>query len=311
MSKAPLFTLLALGLTFCTQHGYASASPKQACGAFGNALTVDVGGRPESVLWHSDLILASNMGKGTREQKGDGYVSLLGAEGQVVDPKWLPVEGDQLDSPLGMAVLGRTLYVADINRIAAFDLDTRKALEAIDLSASGATFLNDVVAGEAPYIFVSATAIKKVFRVNTATGEFASIADGHPDLSVPNGLAWSESDKHLYVAQNQVHSIPKDGQPNGSVIVLDANNDFQVINASVRFARFVDGIALTSQGEVLVSDWHSFTDPGLLYRLDASLEVTGSEPIASNGFADFASNTDGKCLIAPDLMAGTVVFVPR
>ena len=273
-----------------------------------DGLSVEVGGQPESVFIYKDKILASNIGEGPLTQENDGYISLLNKKGELIEKKWLPKEGQQLDSPLGMAVQNDILYVADLNKVAAFDLKTEEQLPSIDFTDLGATFLNDIVAADAPYIYVSATNIKKVFRVNVESQVIEEIAVDNPDILVPNGLAWSKKDKVLYIAQNKAHTLPTDGQPNGSVVTLDSLDSHKVIAKSDFFGQFIDGIALTWKGYVVISDWKNGTGNGDLFTLNQNLEVKKQCAFPSNGFADFSVGYFDRFIVSPDLLSGTIVF---
>jgi hypothetical protein len=67
---------------------------------------------PETVLPLPDnTLLVSNV-CGIRE-RGNGFLSLLDAQGQALD--WRIVDG--LDAPLGMALLGDRLHLVDNNRL--------------------------------------------------------------------------------------------------------------------------------------------------------------------------------------------------
>ncbi len=71
-----------------------------------------------------NLILAMNAGVAQDMQENDGYVSLLNPDGSVHTAKWIGNDrnGLTLNQPLGSAVAGGKLYVADIDHVRTFDL---------------------------------------------------------------------------------------------------------------------------------------------------------------------------------------------
>ncbi|NRA66209.1 MAG: hypothetical protein HRU19_17105 [Pseudobacteriovorax sp.] len=305
-----IFNTAILSISLCSvAHTGLAHGAQLACPPTDKAAKpIEVGGQPESVLVNEEFVLASNIGQGPLTQRGDGYVSLIGLDGKLKEKKWLPLKGDSLDSPTGMAIVKNQVYIADINRIAVFDLKSRKSLPSIDLSSTGASFLNDIVAADFPFIYVSATNIKKVFRIDITTNQYEEVLGTGPDFKVPNGLAWY--DKKLYVAQNKVHSLPTDSKPNGSVIVVDPDNRHRIVAKSEDFGQFIDGIAV-DRSEIIVSDWNSFTNDGVLHSLSLKLTIKASKTVKSNGFADFDLSSDGSCLVTPDLLGGRILFLSR
>jgi hypothetical protein len=67
--------------------------------------------------------------------------------------------GATLDAPKGRALVGDTLWVADINHVRAFNRRTGAKIADIDLSSQHATFLNDVAVGGDGALYVTDTGI--------------------------------------------------------------------------------------------------------------------------------------------------------
>lgn len=168
----------------------------------------DVGFKtPESVLHdlRTDLYLVSNIDGSPLDRDHRAFISRVRPDGSVESLKWIDGErpGVELDAPKGMALVGETLYVADISRVRKFARDTGKPLGSIDLP--GATFINDLAADRAGNVYASdsglSTGLKPsgtdaVYRIDTG-GHVSTVAK---DLSLgrPNGLL--ASDGELWVA---------------------------------------------------------------------------------------------------------------
>ena len=88
---------------------------------------------------------------------------------------------------------------------------------------------------------------------------------------------------------------------------MDTTKKNQIVQKSDFFGNFIDGIS-TNNSDVVVSDWNSFTDNGILFRLDSNLKVTKNTKVSINGFADFAIAAQDSCLVAPDLLSGKVII---
>jgi hypothetical protein len=107
----------------------------------------DVGfATPESVLHDTgaDVYLVSNVNGAPTEKDGNGFISRVSPDGQVLDLKWIDgtAAGVTLNAPKGLAIDGGRLYVADIDCIRIFDEST--GAPAGEVCVEGASFLNDV-----------------------------------------------------------------------------------------------------------------------------------------------------------------------
>jgi hypothetical protein len=113
-------------------------------------LTIPGFDSPESVLHDpvTDTYLVSNVGGGlpaaATARDGDGFISRLAPDGSIRDRFWIGrgKAGVRLDSPKGLAVAGRVLYVTDITTVRMFDRFSGRPLGSVQVA--GAVFLNDV-----------------------------------------------------------------------------------------------------------------------------------------------------------------------
>lgn len=109
----------------------AQAAAAQAA-APGQALFRIVGFRtPRSVLHdlEADVYLVSNVNgdPAAADDDDNGFISRVSPDGQVLDLKWIDGAGDDdllLSAPMGMAITGGKLWVADRNKVHAFDART-------------------------------------------------------------------------------------------------------------------------------------------------------------------------------------------
>src|SRR5690606_3169747 len=106
-------------------------------------------GRPESVIFDNarNVLYVSNVGEG--EEEGNGYISKVTHDGRVTQAQW--VTG--LKGPKGMAVYDDRLYVSDVDRLVAIDIEAGEVAETWDAPES--EFLNDVAADSEGRIFMS------------------------------------------------------------------------------------------------------------------------------------------------------------
>ncbi|MEM7276636.1 MAG: hypothetical protein AAF385_00810 [Pseudomonadota bacterium] len=138
---------------------------------------------PETVLPLPDqTLLVSNVCD--FRTTGDGFLSLLGPDGDVLD--WRAVTG--LDSPLGMAFADKRLYVVDNNAIKVFDWPTYKLLHTINLKTRVA---NDVAIAKDGSLYVSDTGAHQVVKISVS-GE-QSLVDHPFEFKNANGIAVFEN----------------------------------------------------------------------------------------------------------------------
>ncbi|MFK7856396.1 MAG: hypothetical protein AB8B79_19930 [Granulosicoccus sp.] len=98
--------------------------------------------QPESALFDKqrDRIIVSNIDGHPAEADGQGFLSLLSMQGEVIEHDW--VTG--LNAPKGMAILGDELLVTDLTELLVIDLDS--AAIKTKIKVTGSLFLNDVTA---------------------------------------------------------------------------------------------------------------------------------------------------------------------
>ena len=104
-----------------------------------------------------DVYLVSNINGSPLGADGNGFITRVAPDGTVTNLKWIDGESEvvTLNAPKGMAIIGDTLYVADITHVRFFHRDTGEPLGEIEIP--GATFVNDLAAGRGGWLFVSDT----------------------------------------------------------------------------------------------------------------------------------------------------------
>jgi hypothetical protein len=120
------------------------------------AATVEGFQTPESVKWDSaqDVYFVSNINGAPNAKDGNGFISRVGPGGRVLDSAF--IKG--LNAPKGMALVGDTLWVADIDQVRAFN--ARTAAPVATVPVPGAIFLNDIAAAPDGSLYVTDTAVR-------------------------------------------------------------------------------------------------------------------------------------------------------
>src|SRR5881392_1454300 len=137
--------------------------PPAAPGAT-RTLTVAGFSTPESVLHDStqDIYFVSNVNGSPTAKDNNGFISRVRPDGAIENLKF--IEGGRagvtLNAPKGLALLGDTLWVADIDAVRAFNAKTGAPLDSVSLSTLGAVFLNDIAATPTGALYITDTGIR-------------------------------------------------------------------------------------------------------------------------------------------------------
>lgn len=234
---------------------------------------------PESVLWDAarNLWYVSNINGSPLGKDDNGYILRLSADGAKLDsvPFINGADADiTLNAPKGMALVGDTLWVADIDAVRGFDVNTGNAVTSLELAAQGATFLNDVAAGTDGTVYITDSGIafnadgsvshpgkSRIFAVNGRNAREAVVL---PSESAANGLAFdATNDRWLIVGFNS---------PN--IFAWTSGADSVTVLGSGPGGG--DGLLLLKDGRALYSSW---ADSSLqIFANGASTTLRGGLP---------------------------------
>jgi sugar lactone lactonase YvrE len=136
---------------------------------------------PEAVLLSKDaeFLYVSNLSGAPAEKNGQGYISLVSTDGEMIEEKWAV----GLDAPKGLALSGNRLYVSDIDRLVAIDIADGSI--AGQWHGEGAAFLNGLTVDDQGRIYVADTIKSAIYRLSGDS--FELWAEGEA-LGYPNGL---------------------------------------------------------------------------------------------------------------------------
>lgn len=215
---------------------------------------------PESVLHdpEQDVYFVSNINGDPTGDGAAGFISRVLPDGTISSLKWIDgaAEGTTLAAPKGMALVGDTLYVTDVNVVRKFHRKSGQHLG--DIPIEDTTFLNDLTAGADGTVYVSDTNISgtgtdAVYEISP-TDEVTTLAEGD-DLGRPNGLL-AEKDGLLMInwEGGKLRRITAEGITD--VAALPENQ--------------LDGIVKEKGGSYLISSWAG----SCIYRVSPTGEVT-------------------------------------
>lgn len=251
-------TVATLFVTACGGTGDDADAPGDAVGRGTGLGAVSQGlSTPESVLWDAarSAWYVSNINGNPSAKDDNGYIMRLSADGGVMDTVPFINGADDditLHAPKGMAVVGDTLWVSDIDAVRGFDVSTGMLVASVDLAPMQATFLNDVATGPDNTLYITDTGIafdasgnmtmpgkSRVFSVKARAGSEAAV---FPAGSGVNGIVW-------------------DGGRNAFLVLSFATKDiysWMPGSAPTVLAQGVgqaDGIVMLADGRAVYSSW--------------------------------------------------------
>ncbi len=263
------------------------------------AQTVKGFGHIESVVADGRYLYAGDIGKNlTPDAKdGDGKILKLDQNGKLVEANFAK---EILNAPKGLVVNKDILFLTDIDRVVAIDVKTGATLYQIDFSKD-AHFLNDIAVWDNNTLYVSATDVSKLYKVNLLDKTYSEVLIEKPIAGI-NGLFCFKKANLLYV-----NGLGSNDKANGVVGYINLkNNTFTQLTAA---EGIYDGLYVAND-VLYTSNWVAYEKKGILLSIQLSnrrinrLPLT--EPIA--GPADFV--IEGNNFIVPAMISGELHFLP-
>lgn len=259
---------------------------------------------PESARYDADLdvFFVSNVDGNPSQKDGKGFIAVVPAESLSVVR--ILAEGGKagvtLNAPKGMALLGDTLWVTDIDAVRGFNRRTGVLVASIDLSAQGATFLNDIATGPQGALYVTDTGIRfepdgsmtqpgpaRIFRITQRTVTELVRGDS---LHNVNGITWQDTTGVWLLA------------PFGSPDVLTWVEGDSLPKPLARGPGQYDGIEALRDGRILVSSWADSSVHLITHGSMTTLIANVSAP------ADIGYDTKRGIVAVPRFNDGKVEF---
>ncbi len=153
---------------------------------------------PYGITPYGKDIFVSNIGANFHPLKkdGDGFISLLSADGEIVELNAFP--DLRLNAPKGLAVLNNYLYIADIDEITIINLKTKALEQAISLR-SFSSDLRDLSVLFSSKLGVIATDRKFLIEVSPFERSWAKVGGELPVPGLQN-LIFDSMTKTAYVS---------------------------------------------------------------------------------------------------------------
>ncbi len=207
----------------------------------------------------TSFIYVSNVNGSPTGRDDNGFISRLKADGSVDEMRFID-GGDKkitLHAPMGMAVHQKTLYVADVDALRAFDLEKGNHLFDVNFGELPVQHLYDVILAPDGMLYATDGPGNTIYRIDIKKQHEVTAFIQGEELGQPHGIAWYQPRQLFVVAgwsSGQVHAYDRAGKLQGLPSI---------------FLRTLEGIAADMAGNLYVAS----TVMGAVYRIAPSFAL--------------------------------------
>lgn len=225
------------------------------------AFTASGFSKPYGVTVNTDknYVYVSNM-SGAPNARGDsGFISRLKGDGSVDKTRFIDgaSPGVTLNAPKGMAVTDGRIYVADIEKLRAFDEATGKFLFDVNFGDLPVQHFYDVTLGPDKNLYVADGPANVIYRIDVQKQHEVTVFISDSDLGQPHGIVWYPGRQVFAVA----------GWSSGQVTAYDRSGTSQTLPAIL--LRTLEGIASDDAGNLFVAS----SGLSAVYRIAANFSL--------------------------------------
>lgn len=167
-------------------------------------------------------VYVSNVNGDPANKDNNGFISRLKPDGSVDQIKFIDGAATKdlnLHAPKGMVVLGSTLYVADIDKLHAFDITTGKKLFDVNFGDLTVKHFYDIAVGPDNILYLTDGGANIIYRIDVARLHEVTTLAGGDFLGGPRGIKWYPTRQIFLVALAD----------SGEVIALDRAGKRQAV----------------------------------------------------------------------------------
>ena len=193
----------------------------------------------------------SNINGEPDSRDNNGFITKLDAEGKITHLKF--VQGGTADvvlhAPKGMALIGPTLYVVDLDQLKGFDKTTGKLVTTVSLSplSQAPVSLTDVAASSTGQLYLTDQAANSIYHVDPSANHRTALLLHDDKLAGPSGIAIHPKTNHLMIVS----------QDKGKILELSLDGQLTEFESNGFFTgRFqnLSGVDFDQWGNMYVSD---------------------------------------------------------
>lgn len=191
----------------------------------------------------SNTIYISNVNGDPSLRDDNGFISRLKSDGTVDQLKFIDgaVKEVTLNAPKGMEIVGKYLYVADIDKLRVFELATGKFSFDINFGDLPVTHFYDVALGPDDVLYVTDGPGNVIYKLDTKKYHEVTTFVSGDMLGEPHGIAWHPGRQMFVVACSS----------GGQVIAFDRSGRRQPLPLVA--LKTPEGMTVDDLGDIYVS----------------------------------------------------------
>lgn len=251
---------------------------------------------PESFIVDSESgeYFISNINGAPTNKDNNGFITKLDPNGKIIALRFIDSsKGGPLHAPKGLTMVGKTLYVTDIDHVKGYNTESGQLVQDIDFAQFGASFLNDLTHDAQGNLYVSDMTGNFIVRIDTIEQHKVSIVVKGVHLGQPNGLVIHPKTKNLVMVS----------WAEGKVVEITSQGTLKPL--ITKTFKNLDGVDFDPDGTLYFS---SFTE-GKIYRVS----VDGKVSIFQEGLktpADINIDQKKNLLLVPSFEGNSARTIP-
>jgi hypothetical protein len=256
---------------------------------------------PESMEYvaSQDVYLVANINGSPFAKDDNGFISKVSPDGQVMELKWIDGASNQihLNAPKGMVATDEFLFVADIDRVHQFDIETGEQIASMIFS--GVNFLNGLALADEGGLYVTDSGVAPGFKPAGTDAIYHVTFDGKitpiyqdSEMGVPNGVA-SDGGGLVVVTIFSGEAFRLDASGNRTELPKPPHNR-------------IDGLLNMGEGRFIFSSWTGEA----IYEIDAGQGTVTELFGGLTSPADLGRDTKRNRLLIPLFKKDALVIQP-
>lgn len=241
------------------------------------------------------FIYVSNVNGLPNGRDGNGFISRLKGDGTVDQLRFIDGASKNvaLNAPKGMAIRETTLYVADIDKLHAFDLSNGRLLFDVNFGDLPIQHFYDILLGPDDSLYLTDGPAGTIWRIDIPRMHEVTAFAAGPELGQPHGICWYPARQLFVVA----------GWNSGQVVAFDRAGKRQAMPGIL--LRTLEGIAADDSGNLYVAS----TALSAIYRIAPNFALF-SFALGQISPAGVAFNRNGGEIVFASFDGNTVQSFP-
>ena len=243
----------------------------------------------------TNFIFVSNVSGSLNGKDDNGFISRLRGDGSIDKLRFIDggAKAIELNAPKGMAAVGNTLYVTDIDKLRAFDTTYGNRLFDVNFGNLPVQHFYDVKLGPDGALYVADGPGNRIYRVDIQRQHEVTTLTRGESLGQPHAVVW-------YTAK-QVYAVA--GWSSGQITGYNRAGKMRPLPAI--FLRTLEGMDADEKGNLYVAS----TGLGGIYRIDINFALH-SFNIGIDSPSGIAFHKAGNQIITASFNGGTVESMP-